>query len=131
MSYVPEAEQAIWEWLLLEAILLKWHPSELFVKTKACCELETESLKSGISGLGPEVCKSASRVVSELSYVFILHHVNMFINLSLVSFLPSSHVNIILQLVSTLLEGGHLFLLLHQCAFCLKLSAPVFFFFFL
>lgn len=30
--------------LVLEAILVKWHPSELFVETKACCELEeTES----------------------------------------------------------------------------------------
>lgn len=63
---------------MADAVLVKWHPSELFVETKACCEPEeTESLKSGISGLGPEVCKSASRVVSELSHVFILHGVNM------------------------------------------------------
>lgn len=61
------------KWLLLEAVLVKWHPSELFGETKACCELEeTESLKTGISGLGPEVFKSASRVVSELSYVFMV-----------------------------------------------------------
>lgn len=66
------------KWLLLEAVLVKWHPSELFGETKAGCECgETESLKSGISAPGPEVCKSASRVVSELSYVFILHGVNM------------------------------------------------------
>lgn len=58
---------------------MKWHLSELFVETKACCELEvTESLKTGISGLGPEVCKLVSRVDSELSHVFILHGVNMF-----------------------------------------------------
>lgn len=90
--------------------LVKWHPSELSGETKACCELEEmESLKSGIFGLGPEVCKSASRVLSELSYVFIPHGVNMSPIPSLVSFLPSSHVNVILQLISTLLkEEGHL-----------------------
>lgn len=96
--------------LLLEAILVKWHSGELFGETEACCECEeTESLKSGMSGLGPEVCKSASRVVPELSYVFILHGVNMSPIPSLVSFLPSSYINIILQLISTLLkEGGQL-----------------------
>lgn len=88
---------------MLEAALVKWRPNELFVKTKACCELEeTESLKSGISGLGPEVCKSATRLVSELSHVLILHGVNM-PPISKVSFLPSSHVSLILQLVSALL----------------------------
>lgn len=119
--------------LLLEVILVKWHPCELCVETKACCDLEeTESLQSGISGLGPEVCKSASSVVSELSHAFILHGVNMSPIPSLVSFLPSYHVTIILQLVFYPPGGGgQLVSPIASLCFLLKTFCPLDFFFFL
>lgn len=100
MSSFPEAVQDIWERAAAGSDFGEMASIELCVETKACCDLEeTESLQSGISGLGPEVCKSASSVVSELSHAFILHGVNMSPSPSLVSFLPSYHVTIILQLV--------------------------------
>lgn len=69
-------------------------------------------------------------VVSELSYVFKLHGVNMSPIPSLVSFLPSSHGNIILQLVSILLkEGGHLVFLPASLCFLLKTFCPLDFLF--
>lgn len=111
---------------------MKWHPCELCVETKACCDLEeTESLQSGISGLGPEVCKSASSVVSELSHAFILHGVNMSPIPSLVSFLPSYHVTIILQLVFYPPGGGgQLVSPIASLCFLLKTFCPLDFFFF-
>lgn len=119
--------------LLLEVILVKWHPCELCVETKACCDLEeTESLQSSISGLGPEVCKSASSVVSGLSHAFILHGVNMSPIPSLVSFLPSYHVTIILQLVFYPPGGGgQLVSPIASLCFLLKTFCPLDFFFFL
>lgn len=106
------------KWLLLEAVLVKWHPSELFGETKAYCELEKFS-PSRVAFLPLDL-----RVVSELSYVFVLHGVNMSLIPSLVSFLPS-HVNIILQLVSTLLkERGRLVFLPASLCFLLKNFLP-------
>lgn len=40
------------KWLMLEAILVKWHPSELFVEIKACCVLEMGPSRVAFRALG-------------------------------------------------------------------------------
>lgn len=110
--------------------MVKGHPSELFGEVRACCEHgETESLKSGTLALG-------LRSVNQLPGLFLSSPTPSYF---MVLACPPSPLK---SLIPTLFPCQHNFaicfcppggegsfsLLLRQCAFCLNLLQPGFFF---